>query len=96
MKQLITNKSPQSLIDTYINNPTFHAVVVKHEIAESNYQEMLEDAVAKLAQDVARKNEMLLKYSRRFGALDAAISNALSSAAAVGGRLQRLVSRVCQ
>ena len=75
MKQLITNKSPQSLIDTYINNPTFHAVVAKHEIAESSYQEMLEDAVANLAQDVAKKNEMLLKYVRRFGALDAAISN---------------------
>lgn len=75
MKRLITNKSPQSLIDTYANNPIFHAVVTKHEMAESSYQEMLEDAVANLAQDAARKNEMLLKYAQRFGALDAAISN---------------------
>lgn len=75
MRQLITNKSPQPLIDTYINNPTFHVVVTKHEIAESSYQEMLEDAVANLAQDAAIKNEMLLKYTQRFGALDAAISN---------------------
>ena len=71
MKRLITNESPKELIDAYMNNPVFHAVVTKHEIYESSYTTMLEDAVAVLTQDIASRNNILIKYARRFGALDA-------------------------
>ena len=70
MKKLITNESPQALINAYINNPAFHAVVTKHENAESAYASMLEDAVAVLANDIASRNDTLIKYARQFGPLN--------------------------
>jgi hypothetical protein len=69
MKKLITNESPPALIDTYLNNPIFHAVVTKHEIAESSYKEMLEEAVSLLAQDAAAKAGIAIKYARKYGLL---------------------------
>lgn len=70
MKKLITNESPQQLIDAYLHNATFHAVVTKHEIDGTDYTQMLEDAVCVLANDIATRNEALCKYARRFGPLD--------------------------
>lgn len=70
MKRLITNESPQALIDAYMNSPIFHAVVTKHEIEESEYQTMLEDAVALLSKEIAAKNELAIRYARRFGPLE--------------------------
>lgn len=70
MKKLISSESPQALIDAYMNNPAFHAVVTKHEIAGFDYTQMLEEAVALLANDIASRNDTLIKYARRFGPLN--------------------------
>ena len=80
MKKLITNESPRQLIDAYMHNSIFRAVVTKHEIAESEYSVMLEDAVAILAKEVAIKNEIAIKYARRFGPLNMEVMTTLTEA----------------
>jgi len=72
MKKLITYESPQALIDAYLKNPTFNALVNKHEAANSDYQSMLEEAVSLLSLQLAEKNELVIRYSRKFGVIDSA------------------------
>jgi hypothetical protein len=70
MKNLISKESPQALIDAYLTNATFHAVVAKHENSGSEYVPMLEEAVSLLVQELAAKNELALKYARRYGPIN--------------------------
>jgi len=70
MRKLITYESPQQLIDAYINSPIFKKVVKKHEIAGSDYQTMLEDAVAVLVITSSKATDLTLKFARKYGALN--------------------------
>ncbi len=67
MKKLITNESPPALIHAYMNNPVFHAVVKKNEIAGTDYTQMLEEAIVMLVNDIDIRNNMLINYANQLG-----------------------------
>ena len=67
MLELITDKPPKPLVDAYMNSVVFHAVATKHEILRSSYTEMLEDAVAHLVAENAKKDELLQRLAAKFG-----------------------------
>jgi hypothetical protein len=48
----LSSRFTKELVDAYMNNATFHAVVTEHEIEGSSYTAMLEDAVVKLVADI--------------------------------------------
>jgi len=44
----LSRRLPKSLIEAYMNDSTFHAVVTQHEIEETSYTAMLEQADGEL------------------------------------------------
>lgn len=48
----LSKRFTKELVDAYMNNATFHAVVIEHEVEGSSYTAMLEDAVVKLVAEI--------------------------------------------
>lgn len=60
----ISKRFTKELVDAYMRNATFHAVVTHHEIEGSSYTEMLEDAVVKLVADLDAHVESILSLDK--------------------------------
>lgn len=70
VNKLITNQLPKDLIDAYLNNSAFNALVHKHEMLGSKYETMLEDAVIILIKEVSERTAISIKYAERYGVLE--------------------------
>jgi len=70
MKKLITHKSKRGLVNAYVSNPVFHNIVKAHESQNSDYTEMLEDAVIALNEETKNMTKLALRYAEKFGALN--------------------------
>lgn len=57
----LSNRFTKELVDAYMNNATFHAVVVEHEIEGSSYEAMLEDSVVKLVADIQSLTKLAIR-----------------------------------
>ena len=65
----LQRKLPKPLIEAYMNDPTFYAVVTQHEMEGSSYTAMLEHAVDELVKRDKAITSHLLEYVSRFGLL---------------------------
>lgn len=57
----LSNRFTKELVDAYMKNATFHAVVVDHEIEGSSYTAMLEDAIVNLVADIESMTKLAIR-----------------------------------
>lgn len=57
----LSNRFTKELVDAYMNNATFHTVVIEHEIEGSSYTVMLEDAVVKLVAEIQSLTNLAIR-----------------------------------
>lgn len=62
-------KMPETLKKVYQDNVLFNAIANRHEQQNGNYVKMLEEVVVVFAKSNKGKDNYLLKYAQRFGAI---------------------------